>query len=95
MRHTSLTFADLAELTDEQILVMAASAARETRSFEEQTGSTAPGRVPQRREGFKTEEELKANYLQLGRMLGLTPEQCELEFQACKERGAKFEPPKR
>lgn len=91
VRNTSLTFADLAELTDEQILVLAASAAREFNSSDDRgpRGSRAA-----RSEGFRDEAELKAHYLQLGRLLGYTPEQAEAEFQACKARGAEF-PPKR
>ena len=94
VRNTSLTFADLANATDEQIIVLAASAAREHRSID---GGTSAPKTPSgyRKEGFKTEEELKAHYLQLGRMLGFPPEQAELEFQACKERGAKFVPGKK
>lgn len=88
VRHTALTFADLAGLTDEQILVLAASAAREAAELDGKPRSSGPVRA----EGFQTEEQLKANYLQLGRLLGMSPEQAELEFQACKERGARFEP---
>lgn len=36
--------------------------------------------------GFKSEIELKANYLRLGRVLGFSPEQSEAEWQVYKER---------
>lgn len=93
VRNTSLTFADVAELTDEQILLLAASAKREHRAMEQGQGNNPSShRGPLPAEGFRDEGELKANYLQLGRMLGLSPEQSELEFVACKERGAEFMP---